>query len=120
MWYFDENDNLWLGDVQNMHGVAVDPEVEDYYEIRVYPNPFQRHSTISFSIKEISDVKLEIYNLKGQKIKTITNRLYNKGTYKIKWFGDDNYGNNVTSGVYFYRLNINGMSETIRKCLLVR
>ena len=120
MIYCDENSDFWLGDVQNMHGVAVEPEVEYNFDIQVCPNPFKGYTIVSFSVKENSYVELVVYNIKGQKIKTITNRLYNKGAYQIKWYGDDNYGNNVKSGVYLYRLDINSKTEIISKCLLVK
>ncbi|MCK4980560.1 MAG: T9SS type A sorting domain-containing protein, partial [Candidatus Delongbacteria bacterium] len=85
-----------------------------------YPNPFNPTTTIKFSIPEEGEVDLTIYNIKGQKIKTLAKNQYVKGDHSIIWNGNDELGNSVSSGLYFYRLNINGNTEAIKKCLLLK
>ncbi len=86
-----------------------------------YPNPFNPSTTISFSVTQNSDfVTLEIYNIKGQKIKTLIHNEFAKGTHSIIWSGDDEFNKPVSSGVYLYRLNVNGKTEAIKKCLLLK
>jgi hypothetical protein len=85
-----------------------------------YPNPFNPTTTISFSIPEVSQVTLSIYNIKGQKVKTIVNDMMNSGNYKFDWNGLDEKGKNVSSGVYFYKLEINDKVKKVNKCLLLK
>ena len=85
-----------------------------------YPNPFNPETMISFSIPEDSKVKLMIYNTKGQKVKTVANNLFEKGIYSIFWSGDDDNGKLVSSGVYFYKLYVNGKTVSVKKCMLLK
>lgn len=62
---------------------------------------------------------LNIYNLKGQLIKTLLKDNILSGEHKLIWDGKDNQGNNVASGVYLYKLNMNGSSQ-IKKMLLLK
>jgi len=85
-----------------------------------YPNPFNPETTIKFSIPEKSKIELTIYNIKGQKIKTLIHNEFAKGSHSIVWNGDDESGKPVSSGVYLYKLNVNGKTEAVKKCLLLK
>ncbi len=61
-----------------------------------------------------------IYNIKGQKIKTITFEKYSKGKYSPIWNGTNDENQNVGSGMYFYKLNVNGKNIAVEKCLLLK
>lgn len=69
-----------------------------------YPNPFNPETSIKFSIPEVSNIKLVVYNLLGQEVKTLYSGQINAGGYNAKWNGSDNFGNHVASGVYFIAL----------------
>jgi hypothetical protein len=84
------------------------------------PNPFNPSTTISFAIPEESVVKIEIFNIKGQKVKTLIDDHLVPDEHKIIWDGDDDSGRQVSSGVYFYRLEVNGKTEAVDKCLLLK
>jgi hypothetical protein len=90
------------------------------YELFNYPNPFNPSTTIEFSIQDNSKVELIIYNIKGQKIKTLVNNEFTKGSHSIIWDGNDDSGKPVSSGIYFYTLNVNGKTESVKKCLLLK
>ena len=77
-----------------------------------YPNPFNPSTIISFSIPERCDVKLEIYNLLGQRISILANKNYNIGMHQVVWNALD-----VSSGIYFYKITTINFSET-KKMLL--
>lgn len=85
-----------------------------------FPNPFNPSTTILFSLPNESKINISIHNIKGQKIKTLTNEVLNAGDHSIIWNGDDETGKSVSSGVYFYKLNVNGKTETVKKCLLLK
>lgn len=85
-----------------------------------FPNPFNPSTTIEFSIQIDSQIELSIYNIKGQKIKTLTRNEFEKGSHSIIWNGVDEFGKQVSSGVYYYKLNVNGKTEAVKKCLLLK
>ncbi len=87
-----------------------------------YPNPFNPTTIISFSVTQNPDfVILEIYNIKGQRVKSFPiNQFTNSKVNHIEWNGDDENGKLVSSGIYLYKLSINGKTEAVRKCLLLK
>ncbi len=78
-----------------------------------YPNPFNPSTTINYSIPKSSNVKIEVYNLLGKKISTLVNEFKSAGSYKVKWNAE-----NFSSGIYFYRIQAEGFSETKKMILL--
>ena len=90
----------------------------DFYN---YPNPFNPETRIVYELKQDSQVTLQIYNIKGQRICSILQKKnLQSGTYETIWDGKDDNGIFVSSGVYFYKLKTNHGLEKIRKCLLVK
>lgn len=95
------------------------PRPETYSLSQNYPNPFNPSTTIGFSLKRSSHVKLEIYNLLGQRVTTLVDKTLPTGMYEATWHARDEAGRNVASGVYFYRLITDEYVGT-RKMLLLR
>jgi len=83
------------------------------------PNPFNPETKINFAIAEKSSVLLEIYNIRGQKIRTLINEIKEPGLYDMIWNGDDDYGSPAASGIYFYKLNTLNFSD-VRKMILMK
>jgi len=86
----------------------------------VYPNPFNPATTISFSIPEDCDVRLAIYNIKGQMVKKLRSGIMEQGDHSVIWNGNDENGKRASSGIYFYQLAINGKIDAVNKCLLLK
>ncbi len=84
-----------------------------------YPNPFNPTTTIAYSVKEEAEVSIDVYNLKGQKIKTLVNDHKQPGNYNVIWEGRDDNGNSVASGIYFYRLK-SGNESGAKKMVLMK
>ena len=107
--------------VQSTVGID-DFSIQEIANIKLsnYPNPFNPTTTISFSIPEESKVDLIVYNIKGQKVRNLVNDDFKKGTHSVIWNGFDESGKLVSSGVYFYKLYVNGKSKSVRKCLLLK
>jgi len=84
-----------------------------------YPNPFNPTTTIGYSLSQASDVTLEIYNLAGQKVRTLAAQRQSAGEHLVVWNGLSDDGRAAASGVYLYRLRAGEFVET-RKMLLVR
>ncbi|HNV61664.1 MAG TPA: FlgD immunoglobulin-like domain containing protein [Candidatus Cloacimonas acidaminovorans] len=85
-----------------------------------YPNPFNPETTISFTLKDPAlSLKLNIYNIKGQLVKTLYDGALQKGQHSFVWNGTDETNCQVSSGVYFYRLS-NGKESRQRKMVLLK
>jgi len=84
-----------------------------------FPNPFNPTTTIRYELPKSSHVKLDIYDLLGQKIRTLKNSIESAGNKKVVWDGKDNLGIGVSSGMYFYQIDA-GIFKKSRKMLLIR
>ncbi|HQF43402.1 MAG TPA: alpha-amylase family glycosyl hydrolase, partial [Ignavibacteriaceae bacterium] len=84
-----------------------------------YPNPFNPTTTIRYSITIPSKVKLQVFNILGEEIISLVNKEQSAGIYEVIWDGKDKYDKEVSSGVYFYRINAGQFSGT-RKMILLR
>ncbi|RLC49153.1 MAG: hypothetical protein DRZ79_06395 [Candidatus Cloacimonadota bacterium] len=107
-----------------------DNEINDNYRLYNYPNPFKNSTRISFSIsneqnKQNEQNTISIYNVKGQKIRTLEciNQVDAKATkslYSIIWNGEDNFGKKVGSGVYYYQLKTGAKISKLKKMIYIR
>jgi flagellar hook assembly protein FlgD len=79
-----------------------------------YPNPFRDRITIEYSIGKKEMVEVDIYNMNGQKIRTLNDNLLTKGKYKTMWDGTDKNGKEVSSGIYIIRLAAGGQTYSYR------
>ena len=82
------------------------------------PNPFNPITRIGFSVAEAGRVELAIYDATGALVRVLVDRRMGPTTESVVWDGTDRTGNGVSSGVYFYRLKINGFTETKKMVLL--
>ena len=85
---------------------------------RNFPNPFNPSTTIRFTLKEPADITLKIFDLSGAQIYTLASGSFPAGTFHRRWRGTNDSGNNVSSGVYFYRLTAGEFTETRKMVLL--
>ena len=91
----------------------------DFNLFSVYPSIIINHAIISYSIGEISDVKLTIYDISGREVINLVNTQHMPGIYRVEWNGRNNNNIPVSSGVYFYRLEAEGFEQT-NKMTIVR
>lgn len=90
----------------------------DILQLSNYPNPFNPTTTIRYTVPKDGDVRLSIYNTRGQLVTTLVNERKDKGSYTIVWNGKDNNGNAASSGVYFTRILSNGKSHTSKMLMM--
>jgi len=83
-----------------------------------YPNPFNPETTISFGIRHSGAVRINVYNIKGQLVRTLVDANLNAGNHRVVWSGTDNSGRIVSSGVYLYRMETAGYTKTQKMMLL--
>ncbi len=94
------------------------PAVEPFYA-KNYPNPFNPSTTIEFNLPVQVDTKLEIFNIKGQRVTTLLNNKMEKGLHKVVWNGTNSAKKSVGSGIYFYKLEA-GNNIKMQKLLLLK
>jgi hypothetical protein len=84
-----------------------------------HPNPFNPATTIHYSLEEATDVRLTIYNVLGQPVRTLVQGGQGSGVHHVVWDGRDALGHQVTSGLYLYRLEA-GQQVAVRKMILAK
>lgn len=85
-----------------------------------YPNPFNPQTTISYSIPHNGKVSIEIYNIRGQRIKTLINNDMPAGYHSVVWDGKDENGKPVSSEIYLYKLKVGDKYTKIKKMILLK
>jgi alpha-glucosidase (family GH31 glycosyl hydrolase) len=83
------------------------------------PNPFTNGTSIGFTLGRAGRVRLEVFNLRGQRVATIIDEVRPAGRHLVVWDGRDSQGRETASGAYFYRLSSGGINQT-RKMILIR
>ena len=84
-----------------------------------YPNPFNPVTTIRYDVPEQSNVRVDIYNVLGQKVAELVNKNHQPGFYTVNWDGTNMVGNALGSGMYFYRIDAENFTA-VKKLLLVK
>ncbi|MBI4547849.1 MAG: T9SS type A sorting domain-containing protein [Ignavibacteriae bacterium] len=108
--------------VQIDPGLYVKPtkQTPQYFSLEQnYPNPFNASTVIKYSCAKNVFVTLKVYNVLGQSVVTLVSEQKNAGTYSVFWDSQNDQGNPVASGVYFYRLVAGEFVET-KKLIILR
>ena len=84
-----------------------------------YPNPFNPVTTIRYDVPEQSNVRVDLYNVLGQKVAELVNKNHQPGFYTVNWDGTNMVGNALGSGMYFYRIDAESFTA-VKKLLLVK
>jgi hypothetical protein len=87
-------------------------------ELSAYPNPFNAATTIRYYAPESGSIKLTVHNILGQLVTTLVDQHQETGEYSISWDARTRSGQSVASGVYFYRLEVNGVAMTRQMSLV--
>lgn len=83
-----------------------------------YPNPFNPTTSINFSLNQAEHVSLEVYNVKGEKVRTLVNAELEANTHTVVWNGQDDSSKSVSSGIYFYKMKAGKYQETKKMILM--
>ncbi|MCK4979671.1 MAG: T9SS type A sorting domain-containing protein, partial [Candidatus Delongbacteria bacterium] len=84
-----------------------------------YPNPFNPFTKIEYDIPKTGKVTVNVYNIRGQYVKTLISEIQEPGSYLTYWDGTDNYNRKVSSGVYFYQLESKSSTKT-KKMIMIK
>jgi hypothetical protein len=91
---------------------------KDFSLAQNYPNPFNPTTTISYALPTNAFVKLVVYNILGQKVKTLVDEEQTAGFRQVVWNGQNDRGETVGSGIYFYRIQAGDFTKTAKMSLL--
>lgn len=98
----------------------VDKTIPTSFDVKQnFPNPFNPSTTIRYAIPVMSPVKVEVFNIVGQKIATLVDKIQPAGTWQVEWTGKDDLNRIVATGVYLYRVSTPGFTMT-RKMVFVK
>ncbi len=121
----DRQSGLWVFELTDVPTNANEPEPpntalpETFRLDQNFPNPFNPSTTISFVLSERGLATVEIFDILGRQVRTLVTGRFPAGTHAVEWDGRNGEGNAVASGVYFYRLTVNGERAT-RKMMLIK
>ena len=89
--------------------------IDNYELYQNYPNPFNNQTSIDYALNKISEVEINVFNAKGEFVKTLVNEKQGNGKHSVLF-----NANKLNSGVYYYRLKIDGMVKETKKMLYLR
>ncbi len=122
----DDDINMIIGDALDWFeiepvGSDETTSVQNIFSLsQNYPNPFNPTTTIKFSTTENTEkTELVIYNIRGQKVKTLVNKKLDAGNHSVVWNGKDDNNNRVSSGIYLYKLST-GKATQFKKMILLK
>ncbi len=130
---YNNTENYHFGNIYFSMGSL--PSVENHNDeinpvkqtITNYPNPFvlsgnkrSANTTFQFTLKQNSNVKINVYNLKGQKVADVLNKNLSKGEHKINWNAQSISNKKLASGIYFYKFEINDKIVAVKKCMIIK
>ncbi|HEX9935358.1 MAG TPA: FG-GAP-like repeat-containing protein, partial [bacterium] len=90
----------------------------DFQLFQNHPNPFNTATLITYKIRERGRVLLRVFDTRGYAVNTLIDREQEAGSHEMPWNGKDGNGNDTPSGVYFFKLDFNGFSQTMKTALL--
>ena len=104
--------------ITNIEIGALKPMPTEYALEQNVPNPFNPSTTIEYRLPAASDVRLVIYNLLGQEVRTLVQETMDAGFHSVVWDGMDDFGKQVASGIYIYRMSAADFTKVQRMMLL--
>ena len=124
------NTNTWIGGnegtiLYSVTGGGVDNDENTVEKINTmeasnYPNPFNPSTTISFSVKDARKARVDIYNVRGQKVYSFDNIEMKQNSGQVVWNGTDHNNKTVGTGVYFYKITTDNKSILTKKMVLIK
>jgi hypothetical protein len=107
-----------LNEFASFEPVQVQTRPEIYNLADNYPNPFNPETTLKYQLPEAADVKLEVYNVVGQVVRTLVADHQNAGRYVVQWDASNDNGQPLSSGIYFYHIQAGEFQKTKKMLLL--
>jgi len=121
---WDDKEILQAAQLNPYFTAVENPVVSSDFPIQNFPNPFNPSTTIQFSLKFESEVRLDIFNQKGQKVTTLMNSTRDMGLHQVVWNGMNPAGKPVVSGIYLAKIYVDssdgGRYTSVKKMILLK
>jgi len=118
---FSDDQYVGLSKLNSEGTDANENEFAEYNQaLSTFPNPFNPSTKINFEIPKPSVVNIDIYDIRGKKIKSVINDKYSEGCFSTIWDGVDSSGDVVPSGIYLISLSADNSQVAVQKCLLLK
>lgn len=121
--YFDGDDTY---QIQHLYQISLIPDAneditvgEGSWSVKHFPNPFNPDLHIQLNLPKKNRVKINLYNIRGQKVRTLINEEFDAGKHEFVWNGKNDHGLSLSSGVYFYKIS-SGENQKIYKVILLK
>ena len=111
--YGGPGSNVIANTIVAIKGYGEKLQPDNFYLSQNYPNPFNPKTIINYQLSMFSDVKIRVYDILGNEVETLVNQKQNAGSYEVEFDGSD-----LSSGIYFYKLDTENYSDTKRMILL--
>lgn len=92
--------------------------IKDYYLAQNYPNPFNAETVITYKLPVSEHVRLEIFNIMGQKVRTLVDEHQSAGQHHINWDGKNDEEQGVLSGIHIYKITVGGLKKAKKMTVL--
>lgn len=112
------NDRSFIANAIQHNDIPANSSTPIVKAFPAYPNPFNPETTISFELSQNSSIRLDIYDIKGRKVRSLSDNYFEKGRHSIRWNGQADDNKLCASGVYFYRLQAGKITKTHKMLLL--
>ena len=112
--------NYGLNSLDNPVSVLIQTRPEAFALRNNFPNPFNPETTLKYDMPEAGEVKLVVYNMLGQAVRTLVNERQTAGRYTVGWDATNEHGQSMSSGIYFYRVQVAGEFTDVKKMLLLK
>ncbi len=114
----DDIQRIEFGNVGVIEDTYNGQPTQNFQLMQNFPNPFNPSTTIEYQIPRTARVKVSIFNIKGQLIKEILNETQTEGVHRVTWSGTNQNNEGVSSGIYFYTVNSDGLILSKKLILL--
>lgn len=116
----DLRPKLIIDYLTGVEGNLNDSNIGLHYKLQyIYPVPFNNYTTVVYNLGGNTPVNLNVYNIKGGKVKTLVNKYQAKGVYNVIWHGCNDENLSLPSGIYFVKLNTNE-NQSLQKIILLK
>jgi hypothetical protein len=118
--YYYKVEEVGMDGVKTLHGpvMAEAPLPKEFNLAQNFPNPFNPETSIRFDVPKLTYMTLEVYNILGQKVRTLLQQQIEPGYHVMLWDGNNDQGMKVSSGIYYYRISSAEFSSTKKMALL--
>ncbi len=123
-YFYERGDAIELRSLWTCRVDAIPVGVDDPLPVPIvnsiqnYPNPFRESTKIVFGMKEAAQVEINVYNMKGQHVRSLMDEAKAAGNYELLWDGEDEQGRKAAAGIYFYKIHAGSFSSRKKMILL--